>query len=207
MREYPVGRPQRIFTFDQVREMLAPWLPILADLPRRAFERWKRQVAAGFLGASPSTRASAVHDFMIHEAEKAFGGNVIRRRGRWLWLAAERLVVQFKKLGPSGKPRTYPTPAALEFDTQIEIPNLPPGMRVTLGYSLDRDATEVTEVRLVALHGDDVIFSEEIGDAPQAVLQLHPAAPLVQPPRRLRAKQDIAARVKKRKKPSEPAGE
>jgi hypothetical protein len=83
-------------------------------------------------------------------------------RRRWVLRAAPEIVVQFKKLNSKGLPANYPTAAALAYQSQQLLKDFPPGMRLTLGYTLNDTATEVVEVRLVAQDGRRTIISEEL---------------------------------------------
>lgn len=134
---------------------------ILAELPRRALEKYKRYVASRLAQPSGRLRATAIHDFMIDELRTVFGHDVIKRKGRWL-LRAKDVVLQFKKVDSKGRTSNYPTPTARAYETQLDLPGIPRGTRVTLGYRLNKDNTEVVEVCMVARDGDQIIWREEV---------------------------------------------
>jgi hypothetical protein len=146
-----------------------------------------------------------MHDLIVDEARRIFKTNVVKARGRWLLTAATDLVLQFKKVNGRGRTSNIPTDAALEFATQLELPGIPSGTRVTLGYRLNREGTEVQDVRLVATNGIALIWNEEMTtnqlSLPAPILASKPSA--VPPPRRLRAKAEAIEQAKKLKQSKE----
>ncbi len=203
------GRKARIFSEQHVLARLAPHLPFLTTLPHAAVEQYVKRVAPAFSARWPRQRASAIHALMIEAMTARFGADMIYVGGRWLWRAANDLLVQFKMLGESGLPRNYPTPRALRFDAQVELIDLPAAMRVTLGYVLDEETAEVVSVRVVGQDGARILFSSELVTA-QPILPLFapvaPAAPTA-PPRRLRAKRDANASSSKKQTGGGESGE
>jgi hypothetical protein len=162
MQSVPAGRQARILSFDEVRARLEQYWDVLADLPHRALARYKRHLAAHLAQPSGRLRSTAIHDFMIDELRDAAGDNMVLSRGRWLLRAANDCVLQCKKVDAKGRTSNYPTSAALEFETQTEFPGMPRGTRVTLGYRLNKEKTEVVEVCIVARDGNTLLWREDV---------------------------------------------
>lgn len=135
---------------------------LLTGLPHRALHRYKRQFAAKLGQPSGRFRSNSIHEIMIDEIRKAAGESLFRGRGRWVLRADDDLIVQFKKIDASGRTSNIPTKAAQEWQTQLNLPGMPPAMRVTLGYRLDKMNTEVVDVCLVARDGDRIIWRESL---------------------------------------------
>lgn len=191
-------RKARIFTEQEVMERLAPHVSFLTSLPHAAVERYTKEIAPAFAARWPTARASVIHAFMIEAMTARYGADMINVGGRWLWRASSDLIVQFKLLDDTGLPRNYPTLRAQQFDAQLELDDMPVAMRVTLGYDLDEETSEVVQVRVVGQVGRRLLFSRELV-AVQTVIPLFapPADPAQPTPRRLRARQDENASTRK----------
>ncbi|MGN6107220.1 MAG: hypothetical protein ACTHU0_19085 [Kofleriaceae bacterium] len=157
---------------------LAPHESFLASLPERAAERYRNQLAPAFAARWPSVRAGEIQALMIELMTAYDGANMVFVQRRWLWRATCDLFVQFKLLDKMGRPQNYPTPGAVEFDEQLDLDGAP-GMRVTLGYTLDEETSGVVSVRIVGQDGPRILFSRSLFAA-QEVLPLH--APLASSP-------------------------
>lgn len=189
---------------DEVMTRLAPHLPFLASLPGIAVERYKEKLAPVFFGKWPTVRAGEIQALMV-EAMRGYCGkhsivDMVEMGQRWLWPAATDLVVQFKMLDKTGRPSNYPTERARNFDAQMELDGFPPGMRVTLGYTLDEETIDVVDVRVVAQDGPRISFSRLLS-AVQEVLPFHTPvqAPTQTPaPRRLQPSQSAEASAQKK---------
>src|SRR5205085_4101290 len=102
--------------FREVRRRLgANLLHYLAQAVHRAWERYRRDFAPKMARPSGRARAGVMHDLIIEEVEKLYGGELTRRNGRTLLCAKPGIVIQFKKLGDNGLPMNYPTEAAIAF--------------------------------------------------------------------------------------------
>lgn len=192
----------RILSFEQARTRLSRFWELLAQLPHRALDRYKRQVAARFALPSARFRSTAIQELMVDEVRRAARDDLFRRRGRWVLRADDNLIVQFKKVTAGGRTINLPTPAALQWETQLNLPGIPSAMRVTLGYRLNCTNTEVAEVCLIARDGDTVIWRESIESQSSQLTIATPIRATESRPvvRRLAAKPEaLAARVTKKK--------
>jgi len=147
---------------DEAFAALGKRIDELAQIPFRAWERYRADIAPGMAKPPKSTRASVMQALMVEELAAAFGGAVIYRKGRALLCDVPGLIVQCKKLNDRGLPQNYPTKTALRFAYQLHIPGIPPATRLTLGYMLNALGTEISEVRLLAQMGQGVAWSREL---------------------------------------------
>lgn len=184
-------------------------LAVLAQIPHRAWKRYQEGVAPNF--ANPPSRQLAVsmHTLMIEEAERALvdrSERVTWRYGRALLSVAQGVVVQFKLLDDEGLPQNYPTEMANDFANQVEIEGIPPGVRLTLGYELDRHRTAIASVSLLCQRGERVEWRRDL-ETTQRTIPIFAGTPLpsdgadspqATPQRRLKPKD---AMVEKKKDP------
>jgi hypothetical protein len=197
------GNGPRILTFDEVRQRLGRHWDWLAHLPHRALRRYLQRAAGLVAQPSRRFRSTIIQEIMVDDARRTFTQDVVLARGRWLLRAASDLVLQFKKVNSKGRSSNYPTAGALDFVTQLELPNMPRGTRVTLGYRLNRLGTEVAAVRLVAVDGSFMLWNEEIVASNQGTLALPvPGLGTAAPTRRLRARPDAIAARRLKAKPT-----
>jgi hypothetical protein len=205
MASKTVDATPRILSFDEVRARLAKHWDVLAELPHVAFKKYKKRFASALAQPSSRFRSTTIHEIIVDEARRLFNSNVVKARGRWLLTAATDLVLQFKKVNARGRTSNIPTDAALQFATQLDLPGIPSGTRVTLGYRLNREGTEVLDVRLVATNGNVTIWNEEMTTNQMSVPvpMVAPKPAIAPPPRRLRAKPEVVEQVKKNKQSKE----
>lgn len=163
----------RILSYPQAKSRLQKHWVALAQLPHRALDQYKKHIARKLAQPSGRLRSTAIHDFMINELRILFASDVFRKSGRWLLRASQDLVVQFKKVDSSGRTSNYPTATARAFDTQMLFSIFPPGMRVTLGYRLNKTNTEVVEVSLIARDGDQIVWRESLEAQSQLAMPIH----------------------------------
>lgn len=114
------------------------------EIARKANEKYRAYPAEILVEHDPRAAASNIYAHMVAEADRRFIGrkNVrsldIRTQKLWLFEAAD-VVVRFKKMDEDGRTANYPTPQAIKFDKQLELPGSPfPPIRITAGYTLDK---------------------------------------------------------------------
>ena len=162
-------------------------------------------------------RANVLYDLIIEEVERAFDGvpgtSIVRGAGRVFLRIAPRtlarpILVQFKKLSKELKPRNYPTQGALDFDLQLPVAGIPPDVRLTVGYRLNRLATAILDITALCMNGKAPAWTYEIMSAAApsvATLPLvgTPAATTSKTKRRtnLRAAKGVVLPFKKRGTP------
>lgn len=188
----------RILSFETVKAQLEKYWEAFACLPEEGLAWFKKQIATGPAGLpqpSPLLRAVAVHDYIVGKLRVLYPEAMLYAGQRWV-LIDRGLVVQFKQLDEKGRTKNYPTPTALGYDGQYELPDFPPGMRVTAGYRFDKLATEVAEISMVARVGKRVVWREGI-TVNQPMLALDARAPgehasRKEPQRRLQPRKNVA---------------
>lgn len=128
----------------------------------RAWDRY-RQLLPQFRGPPDArSRGAIMSCFLWEEMERAFLGQpglrLTSHRGRRLMvLPAGDAILQVKKLRKNGKPWNYPTPTAMAFDLQMPIQGMAPGIRVTVGYTINALGTEIEAVDLLVMDGLEVL--------------------------------------------------
>ena len=109
-------------------------------------------------------QATCTYTHMVAAADRRFAGRHGVRsldvRGLKLWVfEPANVVVRFKKLDEDGRSRNYPTKQAKAFDAQLETPGLPPEpVRLTVGYLLDRTATEFMRSQIARPNGREALW-------------------------------------------------
>jgi hypothetical protein len=151
-----------IISADAAFAALGRHIDDLAQIPFRAWERYRADIAPAMAAPPKRLRSTAMQALMVAEMEAAFGGEVRHRKGRSLLCTVPGLVVQCKKLDARGQPQNYPTETAVRFAYQVPIPGIPPGTRLTLGYMLNTTGTAIAEVRLLAQNGKGVEWFREL---------------------------------------------
>jgi hypothetical protein len=142
------------------------------------------------------SRASIVHDLMIHQVRKEFtevhGVRVIDLPypcHRTFLEIDQRLLLRFKKLDEAKQPRNYPTDFATEYEADNDLPGIPPrAHRLTLGYRLNLLQTEILDVLITSSTDRRIDFDLELFMPDQKVVSIADAEATfarAKPPRRL----------------------
>lgn len=157
-----------------MRRAFAPLAPVLAEIPRRAWDRFLALPDAVPL-AEPRTRANIVSSFMVDEAIHRLlplpNVQPIPNHTGTLFLIDDHYVVRFKYVDEKGLSSNYPTDRALDFnDPQASLDGIPAkAIRLDCGYKLNDVETQVTEVCLVRRSKKRVLFSIQLDQAPAVV--------------------------------------
>ena len=170
-------------------------LEVLANCVQRAWSHWHQRCAATISLPTRRARANVVHDLIIAQVRKEFDesprARVVDAGGRSLLSYGGDLVLRFKKLRPGFRTSNYPTQLALAFDHQLPLRGIPTGVRLTLGYVVDRLETGLAGIHLVCARGERLQWSHEIaGEAGGQLIALpgNAAAP-VAPSGRIRRRE------------------
>ena len=144
-------------------------LGLLANCVQRAWNHWLHRCAGTIPLPTRRARANVVHDLIAAEIRKEFDesgrARVVDAGGRLLLSYGGDLLIRFKKLRPGLHTSNYPTQLALAFDHQIPLRGIPTGVRLTLGYVLDRLETGLAGIYLVCARGNRVQWAREIAGA------------------------------------------
>ena len=177
----------------EVQKVFRPYENDLVQVIHEAWRRWST-LAPQFAKPTPRMRANVVHDLMVEEARKRFRNlpdvDVVDPPPRFLLRFEGRILVHFKKLDRRLRSHNYPTQLALAFGQQYQLPGIPDGTRITVGYLLDELCTEVNSVHAVLRKGNEIAWSyqlstDALADRTDVLLLDHPAVPGA---RRIRAK-------------------
>lgn len=150
---------------------------------------------------SPTTRANCVHNFMIFRARAYFlripKSYETSSFGQVLFGINGEVLIRFKKLKKNRLPSNYPTPHAVDFAAQLTLPGIEPAARVTVGYILSKNQTEILTILVTYCVGNRIVWTIDIDEpVDQINVVPYPSRTLTKP--RVRAKN-----VKKKKKNEE----
>src|SRR5260370_20957516 len=150
---------------------MAETLEAMGDVLLDEFDALTREAHATYRAYDPAAliehdmraQATCTYAHMVEAADRRFwewdGVRSLEIRGLKLWLFEHAsVVVRFKKMDEDGRSRNYPTRQAKAFDAQLELPGLPPKpVRLTVGYLLDRTATEFVRAQISRPDGRDAL--------------------------------------------------
>lgn len=148
---------------DQVREALDPYHAAIRQIVLDAWRTWARSPYAARWRTARG-RANFVWEEIIANALTALDGDPsahFHRSHGSFWLVIDGcLVVRFKKADVAGYSCNYPTTAALRFhDPQEPLPNIAAVQRVQVQYTLNADATDLADIRVVCRNGERIEWS------------------------------------------------
>jgi hypothetical protein len=104
------------------------------------------------------------------------------------------ILVRFKYLDQELHTHNYPTQTSIEYDEQMPLPGIPPGIRVSVGYRPNQDETAITGVFAVWSVGLQKLWVRELDKVAADVTPVLPITPIVKPtdqPRRTKVKDEL----------------
>ena len=176
-----------------------------------AWDRWTGGLISQFPVSPTRVRRTVVQDLFVQEIRKLFAAdNDVRLLDggddRFLMFVppaegVKKFLVQFKHVDDRLRPSNYPTVRAKRFVQQMPLDGIPVGMRLTLGFRLNKAETDVAGLYLIYLVGHKVVWSYEINRPGSASIAVFPPQqPLFPPDRttgRVTAKRDPAEMERK----------
>jgi hypothetical protein len=125
----------------EVEEILSRYRDLLYRVIRGAWDHYQQAYREMHHLHSPRTRASIMHDLMLHYARKFFddmpGVRFFEQRGLTCICLEERVVLRFKKLNRGLRASNIPTRQAVAYAAQqLLLPGFPPFTRLQAGYQL-----------------------------------------------------------------------
>lgn len=161
---------------DSALELIGPERRnLLLECVDAGWQAWAQEVRPHLPLCSPRGLANVVHELVVHQARSRLTPELGFRiddpvsGGRFLAIVDGRLLLQFKKLTIDLCTRNNPTDTSRAFDRQergIEgIPDLP---RLTVGWQLGQYATELSEVYLAFLVGDEAVWYYNLRNGEQS---------------------------------------
>ena len=190
-----------ILTEIKAKEILGPHHDALYTCVVNGWARWVKDGMGLVSKPDSSFRSQMIQQCMVDEARQRFGSvpgvRIFERKkeddepsaGRFLLSFDGRALVQFKKFDPDFKTRNYPTTAAIRFDSQETLPEVPVGTRLSVGYQLDSTASILAAVAVVCqgLYAPNWWYELEDADRRESIL---PPSVLLRPAQ-VRAKEQM----------------
>lgn len=163
---------------------LAPHAGALFGVASTPWEEYHARVPEDLLVAfCPRSRASCIHDLMLREAARytvlAEGVRLFERNLMKGIIIDGRIAIRFKKLDEEGFSRGHYTKQVEEFRSQCQLDGIDAAHHLELGYVLNHNETEISEVRLVCPSGRGVAWWARLEDEGMqpAVFDLLPVDP------------------------------
>jgi hypothetical protein len=186
------------------REALAPFESAI----RAAFDRAWRLSQAEFetykRWPHSRVRSNILQHRIVQEVEEVHPDLMRYARGRSLMILSGNVVAYFKKLDSTGRSSNIPTQLAMNFgQQQLNIPGIPPGVRVKVGYVATPGHSRLVDVMAVVADGESVLDMWAVKSEPVAdiidIVSASASAASAQPERkkaRARKNSDAAKRRK-----------
>lgn len=152
---------------ETVQSALMPIEHVLTRAFRRAWQDWR---AAGLMHWRPRGRANFIWEQAAHYTaigvEDHPGVTVILKNESYHFLVNGTISFRLKKADSSGFTQNYPTQEALAFhDPQLPLTGIPAEHRVEVTYSLNKTATDIYDIAVVAREGDLIAWTYSLLDS------------------------------------------
>ncbi len=155
-------------SLEEAQSILSPYHGELRACVSGGWAKWINEVKPQFPTPTRRLRANAVWDGMVDEARVRFNDLpevAMLDRGDRFFLAFEgRLLARFKKLDDRLRTRNYPTQGSLDLDAQMNLPAVPDGSMITIGYRVNELLMSLKDILVVMSRSNRVMWSYEIDD-------------------------------------------
>lgn len=115
---------------------------------------------------SPRSVASIIHDHIVYRVKRDVCDDRLRflpSLHRNLFIFEDQVVLAFKKFNEALQSSNYPTPTALSFNLQEDLPGLPSSLpRVEMGYVPDSVGATITGIYAVMRNGAGLNWSIDL---------------------------------------------
>ncbi len=197
---------------DRAQEVLGFLHEKLSQTVYDAWDKLVTQILPLFPGCSVRGKRNAMYELMIQKARPLFSdlrGVKLQEteHGRILLVVdtpKEHILIRFKKTNEKFETSNYPTQGSLDFDRQFELPWIPTGVRLTVGYLMDADETKLEAVYLFCSTGKKLHWQYELTrEIPTAEVVKLPTKEAAPPKKRVRPKGNVVTdleQVRQRKK-------
>jgi hypothetical protein len=143
-----------LLTQDEAIAALGPHVDALFKIATAPWDEYHARMPQDLLVTfSTRTRATAIHDLMVRDAIKyAASADRVRPFERQMMrgmVIDDRIAIRFKKLDEDSYSRGHYTRQVEEYRSQQSLDGIDAAHHLELGYVLNRDETEVAEVRIV----------------------------------------------------------
>jgi hypothetical protein len=162
-----------------VRGVLSPYEAALYQSVLGAWDEWKALSLGGRLRYPARSRACLVHDFIVQQAITAFSSDpairVIERDETAKFVVAETVLLRFKKGDENGLGSNIRTQASMKFvEQQHELPGMPNAHKVEVIYTLNKLATKIDRLTVVARDGEVRLWDYDLAPRTTAeIIDLH----------------------------------
>ena len=152
---------------NKVQEVLGPYHADIARIVLGAWNEWLNIQGAVTQPLCDRSRANLVWDLMVQRARAMFDGNnsirIFDHNQTCFFVIGGSVLLRFKKADQQGFSRNYPTQTALSFyDREVDMFDAP--LRVEVVYVLDRLASTISSIQIVARNKTGILWAYEIGD-------------------------------------------
>src|SRR5574341_1551067 len=143
---------------EQAQQRIGPHHDRIAEAVYSAWDKLVQDVLPLFPGSTVRFRRNAMYELMIQKGRPLFedikGLRLVETKtGRILLIVKDStgpLILRFKKVNDKFETSNYPTQESLDFDNQTpDLPGIPSGTRITVGYVMNEQETELRSVHII----------------------------------------------------------
>lgn len=180
----------------------------IAETVYQAWEKLVSKVLPLFPGCTVRCKRNQMYDLMIQKARTTFheipGVKLIETKQGRIFLAVNKsgtyMLLRFKKIDDHFHTSNYPTQGSLDFDNhEPELPEIPVGARVTIGYLESGDGTTLESVHIFCSHGNRLYWEYPLSK-PEQNAEVIPLAAQGKQQRRVRAKKTAVTDIETARK-------
>lgn len=155
----------KLISFENAQSILKPYYNPIWAVIDSAWKDWQQLPPNALAKASPRTRASFVHDFMVSRAtDLTFSDGTIRsvhhRSMFALVIESEAgfIALRLKKLNDDGLSKSQPTQQVRDFQEQVTIDGIGASHHLEVGYVLNHTQDAIQSIDMVCPSGLNAIF-------------------------------------------------
>ncbi|HYC44585.1 MAG TPA: hypothetical protein VED01_03775 [Burkholderiales bacterium] len=164
---------------------LGGYLPLIRSVFLRAWAEYNALPLELRIKLTPRSRASIVHDFVVHAIRASFDGiddvRLLEINKLFVMLVGCDVVLRFKKLDDGLRASSIPTQQSLDFSNQDDLPGIERVTHLDAGYRLNALQTTIEGVYVCCPNGASVLWYYEIapeeGEADNVIPLPRPNAP------------------------------
>jgi len=164
----------KLLSYDDGVAVLSPHFENIVAGISEGWERWtkfEKESPRMRAPLSTRTRAGFVHDHIIDSVKGLFephlgrGVRILEENGFPVFEFDGKILLRFKKLDYNARPRNIITDQQYEWKyQQFELTGVDCATVVTAGYQLNILGTEIKDIRIVCLYGEEAIWGFSVYD-------------------------------------------
>jgi hypothetical protein len=159
-----------LISFEDAHSALSGYFPRLWSIVDGAWVDYETKIPPEVRAvASPRSRASLVHDFMVKRsfemAEACQGVSIVKHKLMFTLVfesAHGFIAMRLKKLGEDGTSKNHLTKQVIDFRNQIEIPGIGARFHLEVGYILNKTQDSINSIELVCPSGNKPYWMAEV---------------------------------------------